>query len=155
MDDRIELNPLKNNFLCPLNYIVSPNIVIILPMFVFLTISIQFQFSAIRNNPHHLLKDITMLYIELQSLGNLILDLPYSSKNVERLIHLVSKAINVLDRSAFTSDNYGVKKILNDELIQLVNTKKELPGTVNQSMQIACFTTLKISAHYLISKIKK
>ena len=93
--------------------------------------------------------------INMEKVCSTILALPYSIKNVEKLVELINEAKVMAEKN---QSQYPVRFIsylqnnLQTEVQQLINDKEKYVNTGNESLIIATFTTLKLGIHHFFSK---
>ena len=91
----------------------------------------------------------------MENVCNNILILPYSLKNVERLVELINDAKIIAEKNKtqypITFINY-LQNTLQTEVQQLIIDKEKYVNTGNESLIIATFTTLKLGIHHFFSK---
>ena len=91
----------------------------------------------------------------MEKVCNTILTLPYSIKNVEKLVELINDAKVIAEKN---KSQYPVNFIsylqnnLQTEVEQLINDKEKYVNTGNESLIIATFITLKLGIHHFFYK---
>ncbi len=84
-----------------------------------------------------------------------ILSLPYSIRNVEKLVDLINDAKHIAEKNKGQYPTAFINYLqynLEKEVQQLINEKEMFANTQNESFIIATFTTLKLGIHNLLSK---